>query len=137
MTPFLSTHKFWTVKGTTQVMPSVLSAYKSGRYSYVTVHKPFTHINFIITVGHCMHFFICSYLKITFLSFLLVITSALKRSGPSIAIEKVIWAAIKKVCRPLVYKVTTTNSIQTQYGITLDVPCKVTGTNTSSIQLKY
>jgi len=33
--------------------------------------------------------------------------------------------------------VTTTNSIQTQYSMTLDVPCKVTGTNTGSIQFKY
>jgi len=42
MTPFLSAHKFWTVKASTQVMPSVLSAYKSGRFSHVTVHTPFT-----------------------------------------------------------------------------------------------
>jgi len=30
-------------------------------------------------------------------------------------------------------KVTTTNSIHTQYGTTLDVPCKVTGTNTGTV----
>jgi len=29
--------------------------------------------------------------------------------------------------------VTTTNSIQTQYGTTLDVPYKVTGTNTGTV----
>jgi len=28
---------------------------------------------------------------------------------------------------------TTTNSIQTQYGTMLDVPCKVTGTNTVTV----
>jgi len=36
MTPFLSAHKFWTVKASTQVMPSVLSAYKSGCYWHVS-----------------------------------------------------------------------------------------------------
>ena len=51
-------------------------------------------------------------------------------------IVKVIWAAIKKFADRW-FKMTTTNSIQTQYGITLDVPCKVTGTNTGSIQLKH
>ena len=58
-------------------------------------------------------------------------SSGFKCSGPSISIENVIGAAIKKFgdhsC-----KVTATNSIQTQYGITLDVPCKVTATNTGT-----
>ena len=63
-------------------------------------------------------------------------SSGFKCSGPSRAIEKVIWAAIKKFADHWC-KVTTTNIIQTQYGITLDVPCKVTSTNTDSIQLKY
>ena len=62
--------------------------------------------------------------------------SGFKCTGPSIAIEKVICAAIKKFADHWC-KVTTTNSIQTQYGITLDVSCKVTGTNTDSVQLKY
>ena len=62
--------------------------------------------------------------------------SGFKCSGPLRAIEKVIWAAIKKFADHWC-KVTTTKRIQTQHGITLDVPCKVTGTNTGSIQLKY
>jgi len=63
-------------------------------------------------------------------------SSGFKCSVPSKPIEKVIWAAIKKFADHWC-KVTTTNNIQTQYGITLDVPCKVTGTNADSIQLKY
>ena len=62
--------------------------------------------------------------------------SGLECGGPSIAIEKVIWAAIKMFADHWC-KVTTTNTIQTQYGIWLDVWCKVTGTNTGSIQLKH
>ena len=63
-------------------------------------------------------------------------SSGFKCSGPSKPIEKVIWAAIKKFADHWC-KVTTTISIQTQNRMTLDVPCKVTGTNTDSIQLKY
>jgi len=59
-------------------------------------------------------------------------SSGFKCSGPSIALEKVIWAAIKKFADHWC-KMTTTNSIQTQYGITLDVLCKVTGTNTGTV----
>ena len=62
-------------------------------------------------------------------------SSGLECSEPSIAIEKVIWAAIKKFADHWC-KVTTTNTIQTQYGTTLDVSCKVTGTHTGNIQLK-
>ena len=63
-------------------------------------------------------------------------SSGFKCSGPSRAIEKVIWAAIKKFADHWC-KATTTNRIQTQYGIALDASCKVTGTNTDSVQLKY
>ena len=45
-------------------------------------------------------------------------SSGFKCSGPSRAIEKMIWAAIEKFADHWC-KVTTTNSIQTQYGITL------------------
>ena len=55
-----------------------------------------------------------------------------KCSGPLRAIEKVIWAEIKKFADHWC-KVTTTHRIQTQYGITLDVSCKVRGTNTGKV----
>ena len=59
-----------------------------------------------------------------------------KCSRPSVTIEKVIWAAIKKFADHWC-NVTTTNSIQTQYGITLDVPCDRYKYRYGSIKLKY